>query len=119
MATIVTNIHALTAASLIRSIDLSLEDIVLMAGGCGLCTSFCRSKHDIIDVKEHPNYEYSETDPYGDIAVIFVSKSVFLFHIRTFTNWEIFLMKQIKFLFSWKMELTDILWCLLRVFHLN
>ena len=84
MAALVTDRHALTAASvIIEYLPDNLKKIVIKIEGY---SAFCRahkSQHKLIDAKPHPHFRNSVDDPYADIAVVFVSKWSILFNITT------------------------------------
>ena len=74
-AAVVTNIHALTTASVIHKFSHNLPEIVLLTGGFGPCsrsTRTCKTAHHILGAQPHP--AYNNTPPFADIAVVFVSK---------------------------------------------
>ena len=75
MAALVTDRHALTAASvIIKYLPNNLNKIVIMVESSG---SFCRYEqdmHKLKDAKPHPHFRNTDDDPYADIAVLFVSE---------------------------------------------
>ena len=75
MAAIITDRHALTAASvIIEFLPDNIDQILLKVGTVG---SFCkdeRANQFLDDAIPHPRFRNSDDDPYADIAVVFVSK---------------------------------------------
>ena len=75
MAAVVTNIHALISASLLDDYSLkNIRKLILLVGGFGPCKEKdCKTGHDIINARPHPDYAPFQDPPIADIAVVFVS----------------------------------------------